>query len=87
LTAGSAWRSGILAFYYFQNYPEEVRDVRFLPSEYLTLFTSITPSLMLVKAVPQKPCSQPMKDLMGLICVVVGIGSTITSNVTQWLSL
>ena len=60
----------VLAFYYFQNYPEEVREARFLPSEYLTFFTSVAASLMLVKAVPQKPCSQPVKDLMVLICAV-----------------
>jgi len=63
-------RHGVLVFYYFQNYPEEVREARFLPSEYLTFFTSGAASLMLVKAVPQKPCSQPVKDLMVLICAV-----------------
>ena len=50
----------------FPNQPE----ARFLPSEYLTFFTSVAASLMLVKAVPQKPCSQPVKDLMVLICAV-----------------
>jgi hypothetical protein len=59
-----------MAFYNFQNYPEEVRDARFLPSEYLTFFTSVAASLMLVKTVPQKPCSQPLKEIMMLICAV-----------------
>jgi hypothetical protein len=59
-----------MAFYYFQNNPEEVRDLRFLPSEYLTFFTSVAASLMLAKTVPQKPCSQPLKEIMVLICAV-----------------
>ncbi|KAJ1255058.1 hypothetical protein BS78_K294100 [Paspalum vaginatum] len=40
-----------MAFFYFQNYPEEARDARFLPSEYLTFFTSVAGSLMLLNAV------------------------------------
>ncbi|WVZ78965.1 hypothetical protein U9M48_026600 [Paspalum notatum var. saurae] len=40
-----------MAFFYFQNYPEEARDTRFLPSEYLTFFTSVAGSLMLLNAV------------------------------------
>ncbi|CAL5049285.1 unnamed protein product [Urochloa decumbens] len=42
-----------MAFFYFQNYPEEARDARFIPSEYLTFFTSVAVSLVLVKAVPR----------------------------------
>jgi hypothetical protein len=30
-----------MAFYYYQNYLEEAHDARFLPSEYLTFFTSV----------------------------------------------
>ena len=31
-----------MAVYYFQNYPEEVRNVRFLPSEYLHICRGFT---------------------------------------------
>ncbi|KAL6603152.1 hypothetical protein ACP70R_043513 [Stipagrostis hirtigluma subsp. patula] len=62
-----------MAFFYFQRYPEEARDARFLPSEYLTFFTSVAASLMLLKAVPGRPARdrQPVRELMALICVLV----------------
>jgi hypothetical protein len=76
-----------MAFFYFQNYPEEARDARFLPSEYLTFFTSVASSLMLLKAVQGKPSlpaeqnpapeqnlaleQKPARELMTLICALV----------------
>ncbi|XP_062229552.1 uncharacterized protein LOC133927210 [Phragmites australis] len=62
-----------MAFFYFQNYPEEARDARFLYSEYLTFFTSVAASLMLLKAVPGKQVQdrQPVRELMALICALV----------------
>jgi hypothetical protein len=62
-----------MAFFYFQNNPEEARDARFLPSEYLTFFTSVASSLMLLKAVQGKPAPerQPVRELMALICALV----------------
>ncbi|XP_066372895.1 uncharacterized protein [Miscanthus floridulus] len=62
-----------MAFFYFQNNPEEARDARFLPSEYLMLFTSVGASLLLVKAVPRRlvRCPRPVRELMALTCVLV----------------
>lgn len=68
-----------MAFFHFQNYPEEARHARFLPSEYLTFFTTIAASLTLLKAVPRSlaPCPRPARELKALICaLVLGVVTT-----------
>ncbi|RCV22554.1 hypothetical protein SETIT_4G229900v2 [Setaria italica] len=75
-----------MAFFYFQNNPEEARDARFLPSEYLTFSTSVAASLLFVKAVPRRlaPCPRPVRELMALtgalICGVVATALVIAAS-------
>ncbi|CAL5049260.1 unnamed protein product [Urochloa decumbens] len=69
----SGWFS--MAFYYFQNYPEEARDARFVPSEHITFLASVALSLMLVKSVPRPRRVPPLRrrlvcELAVLICLL-----------------
>ncbi|CAL5039932.1 unnamed protein product [Urochloa decumbens] len=67
-----------MAFFYFRNYPEEAYDARFVPSEYLTFFTSVAASLMLLKAVRKKAQgTQQVTELMALLyALVTGVVAT-----------
>ncbi|TKW22632.1 hypothetical protein SEVIR_4G241400v4 [Setaria viridis] len=75
-----------MAFFYFQNNPEEARDARFLPSEYITFSTSVAASLLFVKAVPRRlaPCPRPVRELMALtgalVCGVVATALVIAAS-------
>ncbi|CAN6177155.1 unnamed protein product [Urochloa humidicola] len=65
------------AFYYYQNYAEEASDARLVPSEYLTFFTSVVASLVLVKAVPRRHSARPARELMALACALAsGVAAT-----------
>ncbi|CAN6179523.1 unnamed protein product [Urochloa humidicola] len=67
-----------MAFFYFRNYPEEAHDARFVPSEYLTFFTSVAASLMLLKAVRKRAHGpQQVTELMALLyALVTGVVAT-----------
>jgi hypothetical protein len=67
-----------MAFFYFRNYPEEARDARFVPSEYLTFFTSVAASLMLLKAVRKRAQGpQQVSELVLLLyALVAGVAAT-----------
>ncbi|CAL4937864.1 unnamed protein product [Urochloa decumbens] len=61
------------AFFFFQNFPEEARDGRLLPSEYLIFFNSVAASLMFVKSVPRRlpPPPQPVCEIRALVYALV----------------
>ncbi|PVH47386.1 hypothetical protein PAHAL_4G048800 [Panicum hallii] len=67
-----------MAFFYFRNYPEQARDARFVPSEYLTFFTSVAASLMLLKAVRKRARGpQQVTELVALLyALVAGVAAT-----------
>lgn len=67
-----------MAFFYFRNCPNLAHDAQLVPSEYLTFFTSVAASLMLLKAVRKKDKGpQKLAELMALLyALVTGVVTT-----------